>query len=157
MLSGATDPIAFRNVWKIFGTRDREAMQAIQNEGVSEAQILGRYNCFVGLAGVTLAIREAEIFCVMGLSGSGKSTLVRQINRLIGPTSGQVLVQGQDIDKLPIEALRKLRAEKIGMVFQNFALLPHRTVRENVALPLELRGATRNDRWNLARDALSVV
>lgn len=89
---------------------------------------------------VTLKVRRGEVLCLMGTSGSGKSTLLRHINRLIEPSSGEVLIEGQAISGLSPKALRDLRSRRIGMVFQHFGLLPHRTVLDNIALPLELRG-----------------
>ncbi|MGR4042249.1 ATP-binding cassette domain-containing protein [Pseudomonas sp. 910_21] len=89
---------------------------------------------------VSLQVRRGEVLCLMGTSGSGKSTLLRHINRLIEPSSGEVLIDGQAISRLSAQELRTLRSRRIGMVFQHFGLLPHRSVRDNVALPLELRG-----------------
>ncbi len=105
----------------------------------------------------SFSIEQGEIFCVMGLSGSGKSTLVRHINRLITPTSGEVFVEGRDVNKMTMEELRQVRAEKIGMVFQNMALLPHRNVRQNVAFALELREIGRAERNRVAEKALDTV
>ncbi|WP_325985931.1 ATP-binding cassette domain-containing protein [Pseudomonas protegens] len=89
---------------------------------------------------VSLQVRRGEVLCLMGTSGSGKSTLLRHINRLIEPSSGEVLIDGAAISQLSAQELRTLRSRRIGMVFQHFGLLPHRSVRDNVALPLELRG-----------------
>jgi glycine betaine/proline transport system ATP-binding protein len=111
----------------------------------------------IAVQDANFAIGKGEIFCVMGLSGSGKSTLLRHINRLIEPTAGQVLVHGVDIGRLNREELRKLRAERMGMVFQNVALLPYRTVLENVAFGLEARGMAKARRTNAARHALEIV
>ena len=104
--------------------------------------------CYVG---------QGEIFCVMGLSGSGKSTLVRHINRLLEPTSGKILINGQDVMQLDREHLQELRNKKIGMVFQNFALMPHRSVVDNIAMPLEIRGVSKNDRLDAANKILEIV
>ena len=93
----------------------------------------------------------------MGLSGSGKSTLVRHINRLLEPTSGKILINGQDVMTLDRESLQELRNKKIGMVFQNFALMPHRSVVDNIAMPLEIRGISKNDRLDVANKILDVV
>ena len=100
---------------------------------------------------------RGEIFCIMGLSGSGKSTLVRHVNRLLTPTAGKVVVSGLDIMGLDEKELLRVRNEKIAMVFQNFGLLPHRSVRDNVAMPLEVRGYSQNARWQAAEDALALV
>ncbi|MBT7505370.1 MAG: ATP-binding cassette domain-containing protein, partial [Rhodospirillales bacterium] len=120
-------------IWKIFGDRANEAMAAIQKENLSKAEVLQQFQCVVGVADCSFSIGRGEIFCVMGLSGSGKSTMVRHLNRLIEPTAGQLSVLGKDILSLGAEALREMRAKHIGMVFQHMALLPHRTVRDNVA------------------------
>ena len=93
----------------------------------------------------------------MGLSGSGKSTLVRHINRLLEPTSGKILINGQDVMGLDRENLQELRNKKIGMVFQNFALMPHRSVVDNIAMPLEIRGVSKNDRLDAANKILEIV
>ena len=131
--------IEAREVWKIFGERAEEALRAVRQDGLHKAEVLERFGAVVAVRDVDFAVERGEIFCIMGLSGSGKSTLVRHINRLIQPTHGQILVNGQDMGTLSAEELRALRASRIGMVFQNMALLPHRTVRDNIAFALELR------------------
>lgn len=146
-----------RNVWKIFGERSEDALQAALNEGLSKTEIGEQYNCVVGVANANFSVREGEIFCIMGLSGSGKSTLVRHINRLLEPTSGEILINGEDVVQKDDLALRQLRASKIGMVFQNNALLPHRTVRDNVALPLEVQGISKRERYQVAKRVLGLV
>jgi glycine betaine/proline transport system ATP-binding protein len=93
----------------------------------------------------------------MGLSGSGKSTLVRHINRLLEPTSGKILINNQDVMQFDKENLQDLRNKKIGMVFQNFALMPHRSVLDNIAMPLEIRGVSKNDRLDAANNILNIV
>jgi len=102
-------------------------------------------------------IKPGEIFCIMGLSGSGKSTLVRHINRLLEPTAGRIIVNGEDIMAMKPAALRTYRNEHIAMVFQNFALMPHRSVVDNVALPLEIRGVNKNDRLEIAERTIDMV
>ncbi|QXI31470.1 ATP-binding cassette domain-containing protein [Pseudomonas vanderleydeniana] len=106
---------------------------------------------------VSLAVRRGEVLCLMGTSGSGKSTLLRHVNRLIEPSSGGVLIDGTALDSLSTEALRELRSQRIGMVFQHFGLLPHRSVRDNVALPLELRGEAPASRLAAAQRQLQAV
>jgi glycine betaine/proline transport system ATP-binding protein len=150
-------PIECRHLWKIYGEKDQEALRALRDEGISKQDVLERYNCAVGVVDATFSVDEGEIFCVMGLSGSGKSTLIRHINRLIEPTAGEVFVEGMDVNKMSIPELRGLRAEKIGMVFQNMALLPHRNVRENVAFALELRNMEKAERLKVADGALETV
>lgn len=159
--AGRTDhgeiAIDIRNVWKIFGSRADEAMDAIQRDGLSKQKVLERFNAVVGVADVSLSIRPGEIFCVMGLSGSGKSTLVRHINRLLEPTSGEITVDGRDILALSPEDLRAYRNRNISMVFQNFALLPHRSVLDNIAMPLEIRSVNKNLRLAKAQQVLEMV
>lgn len=149
--------IDLSGVWKIFGAQQDEAMAAIQKDGLSKAEVLEKFNCVVGVADASFKVKRGEIFCIMGLSGSGKSTLVRHVNRLLTPTSGKVFVSGLDIMALEGKELLKVRNEKIAMVFQNFGLLPHRSVRDNVAMPLEIRGLSQNARWKAAEEALSLV
>ncbi len=149
--------IEVRNVWKIFGERAEEVLRAIQRDNLHKTKVLERFGAVVAVRDVSFAVKRGEIFCIMGLSGSGKSTLVRHINRLIQPTDGQVLIKGQDIGALPTEALRTLRADQIGMVFQNMALLPHRTVRDNIAFALELRNTDPFTRHQLADRMLETV
>ncbi len=150
-------PIVVNNVWKIFGDRSEEAFKAIKESGLSKAEVLSEFGCVVGVADASFEINEGEIFCIMGLSGSGKSTLVRHINRLLEPTAGEIFVEGANVMEMDSDALRDLRNQKIAMVFQNFGLMPHRTVRDNVAMPLEIRGASKRQRWSEADRVLSLV
>ncbi len=146
-----------RGVWKLFGPRATEAMEAIRADGIGKPEVLKRFNCVVGVADATFQVREGELFCVMGLSGSGKSTLVRHVNRLLEPTAGHILIGGDDVMSLNDQELRKLRNQRVGMVFQNFGLMPHRTVRDNVAMPLEIRGTGKARRWQEAERVLDLV
>ena len=148
--------IELNGVWKIFGDRSQEALEAAQN-GMSKPDILKKFGCVLGVSDASLSVQRGEIYCVMGLSGSGKSTLVRHVNRLLEPTAGQVRIEGEDLLAKSDAELREVRAAQIGMVFQNFGLLPHRSVRENVALPLEIQGASLNQRYELAEAALAKV
>ena len=157
MDSNQKDVITLKNVWKIFGEKADKALIAARDQGLSKNQIFSDFGCIVGVADASLSVKKGEIFCVMGLSGSGKSTLVRHINGLLEPTAGTVLVEGENVFDKPESELRRIRASRIGMVFQNFALLPHRTVRENVALPLEIQGASINERYFRAETALETV
>ena len=151
------DPaIEMAGVWKIFGAQSEVAL-ADAKAGASKADILARHRCVVGIADASISVKPGEIFCIMGLSGSGKSTLVRHVNRLIEPTAGMIRVLGQDVRALSPAALRALRAERIGMVFQHMALLPHRSVQDNVAYPLELRGTSKTVRWRVSREKLHLV
>ncbi len=145
------------NVWKIFGDKAPQALQAIQQDGLGKAEVLEAYNAVVGVADVSFNVQKGEIFCVMGLSGSGKSTLVRHFNRLLEPTAGRILINGTDVMALDTNELQAFRNRQIGMVFQNFALLPHRSVLDNVAMPLEIRRINKNERMRLAADMLKTV
>ncbi len=108
--------IVCRNLWKIFGAREQEALAAAR-DGVGKDAIRDRFGCVVGVADVSFEVRPGEIFCVMGLSGSGKSTMVRHLNRPIEPTAGEVMIGGRDVNKLDATELRALRSDHVGMVF----------------------------------------
>ena len=149
--------IQIKNVWKVFGNTSAEALDAIQNQKISKTEALEKFNSVIGVSDVSFDVNPGEIFCVMGLSGSGKSTLVRHINRLLEPTSGQILVNGQDVMGLEKESLQEFRNKKIGMVFQNFALMPHRSVIDNIAMPMEIRGVNKNQRYEQANKILDIV
>ena len=149
--------IQIQNIWKIFGNTSKEALDAIQNKKISKQEALEKYNSVIGVSDVSFDVKTGEIFCVMGLSGSGKSTLVRHINRLLEPTSGKILINNQDVMQFNKESLQDLRNKKIGMVFQNFALMPHRSVLDNIAMPLEIRGISKNDRLDAANKILNIV
>ena len=149
--------IQIQNVWKIFGNTSKEALDAIQNKKISKQEALEKYNSVIGVSDVSFDVKTGEIFCVMGLSGSGKSTLVRHINRLLEPTSGKILINNQDVMQFNKGNLQELRNKKIGMVFQNFALMPHRSVLDNIAMPLEIRGVSKNDRLDAANNILNTV
>jgi len=149
--------IEISNVWKIFGARPLDALRAIREEGLDKPQVLAKYNAVVGVADVSLSVNRGEIFCIMGLSGSGKSTLVRHFNRLLEPTDGKIEIEGTDVMGLGQKELQSFRNQKIGMVFQNFALMPHRSVLDNVAMPLEIRQVSKNDRMRQAAAILDIV
>ncbi|MEZ2128623.1 MULTISPECIES: glycine betaine/L-proline ABC transporter ATP-binding protein [unclassified Sinorhizobium] len=146
-----------QNVWKIFGARAPAAVKAVSERGLSKKQVLQDFDCVVGVSDASLQVRRGEIFCIMGLSGSGKSTLVRLLNRLIEPSLGKITVKGKEIARLNAAELREMRALNIGMVFQSVALLPYRTVLENAAFGLEVRGVPKDARNNKARAALDKV
>lgn len=152
----AVNKIDVRNVFKVFGSREQEVMALIR-DGKSKDEVLAQTGCVVGINDLSLSIRAGEVFVIMGLSGSGKSTLVRHLNRLIDPTSGQILVDGEDILHYDMPALRQFRRHKISMVFQNFGLLPHRNVLENVAYGLKVRGESQAQCDERARHWVSVV
>lgn len=149
-----SDPIGIeiKNLFKIFGPRGGDFIDAI-NKGMTKQQLNEQHRHVLGLRDINISIPAGAIQVVMGLSGSGKSTLIRHINRLIDPTSGQILIEGQDVVGMSPDALRAFRRHKTAMVFQKFALLPHRTVLDNVGYGLEVQGmdaAARNKismRW----------
>ena len=149
--------IEIQNISKIFGNTSAEALEAITKKNISKQDALEKFNSVIGVSDVSFDINPGEIFCVMGLSGSGKSTLVRHINRLLEPTLGKILIDGQDVMALNKDELQEFRNKKIGMVFQNFALMPHRSVIDNIAMPLEIRGVNKNNRYGKANEILNIV
>lgn len=149
--------IECEDVWKVFGADERKALAAIRSSHMDKGDTKRRLNHIVGVAGVSLKIKRGELFCIMGLSGSGKSTLLRHVNRLIEPTDGRVLVDGQDTAKMDVKSLNRLRSKTIGMVFQHMALWPHRNLHDNVAYGLEVQGVDRSKRREVAEEMLSLV
>ena len=147
--------IACRNVWKLYG-RDPEGFLAAHNGDPSDSAIADD-GYIPAVRDATLEVFPGEILVIMGLSGSGKSTLVRCLSRLIEPTAGEVLFDGQDLLKIPARELIEIRRHKMGMVFQHFALLPHRTVLQNVAFPLEVQGIDRATREKRALEVIDLV
>jgi glycine betaine/proline transport system ATP-binding protein len=147
--------IKVQNVTKVFG-KSKKAIQLL-NEGESKASILKKTGATVGVSKASFEVEAGEIFVIMGLSGSGKSTLVRMLNRLIDPSIGEVYIDGKDIVKMNKEQLREVRRKKISMVFQKFALLPHRTILENVEYGLEVQGIQKETRSQQAMNALKLV
>jgi glycine betaine/proline transport system ATP-binding protein len=127
------------------------------NSGVPKNEILEKTGCAIGTYDASFDVYEGETVVVMGLSGSGKSTLVRCVNRLYEPTAGKIIIDDVDVTKLNPEELRKLRQQKFGMVFQRFALLPHRTIVDNAAFGMELAGFEVEERREKAREALELV
>lgn len=148
--------IELNNITKIFGSRPDAALELLK-QGRTKDEVLEQTDQVVGLKDVSLSVKRGEIFVVMGLSGSGKSTLIRHVNRLIDPTSGSIRVNSQDILGMDLEALRQFRRHDVAMVFQNFGLLPHRNVLENVAYGLEIRGEEKIARQNIAREWIERV
>jgi glycine betaine/proline transport system ATP-binding protein len=147
--------ISCRNVWKLFGSDPEKYL-----ESMSEGRLfddIRKDGYIAAVRDVSLDITRGEMLVIMGLSGSGKSTLVRCLSRLIDITGGQVTVDGQDIMALQEKELIELRRNKMGMVFQSFGLLPHRTVLENVAFPLEMRGQDKHDRRERALEVIKLV
>jgi glycine betaine/proline transport system ATP-binding protein len=148
--------IQANKLYKIFGD-DPDGALALLDQGKTKDQIFKATGQTVGVQQVDFRVAEGEIFVVMGLSGSGKSTLVRMINGLIKPTSGEILIDGVDVASCSDEQLRQVRREKVAMVFQHFALFPHKTVVENVAFGLKIRGVSAAERRERAQAALEQV
>ncbi|MBT2764127.1 glycine betaine/L-proline ABC transporter ATP-binding protein [Paenibacillus sp. ISL-20] len=143
-------------VSKLFGANPEQGIQLLE-QGWSKTRIAKEKNITVGVNRVSFDIHEGEIFVIMGLSGSGKSTLVRLLNRLIEPTSGEILIHGKDLRKMNKEQLREVRRKKISMVFQKFALFPHRSVVENVEYGLEIQKIDKSKRHEAAMKSLELV
>jgi glycine betaine/proline transport system ATP-binding protein len=150
------EKIIIQDVYKIFGPHPKKALKMVKS-GQSKDEIMEKTRHGVGVAGASFTVNEGEILVVMGLSGSGKSTLVRCINRLIEPTAGKVIVDGQDVTALNTQELRKFRQKHFGMVFQNFALFPHRTVLSNVEYGLEIQKVDKEERREQSMQALEQV
>ena len=130
--------IKINQLYKIFGDRQENALELVKN-GIGKEELLEKSNCVLGLNNINLNIKKAKIQVVMGLSGSGKSTLIRHLNRLIEPTSGEIIVNGTDILKLNTKELVQFRQNNMSMVFQKFALFPHKTVLQNVGYGLAVQ------------------
>ena len=148
--------IEVKNLYKVFGENPDRAFKMI-DAGKGKEEIFEKTGLSLGVKDASLAIEEGEIFVIMGLSGSGKSTMVRLLNRLIEPTRGEVLIDGEDIAKISEAKLRQVRRSKISMVFQSFALMPHLTVLNNTAFGMELAGVPVEERNAKALDALRQV
>lgn len=145
--------VKVEHLTKVFGKKQQQAL-GMMAEDKSKTEILKKTGATVGVYDASFEVEEGEIFVIMGLSGSGKSTLIRLLNRLIDPTSGEIYIDGVDIAKMGKEELQEVRRHKINMVFQSFALFPHRTILENTELGLELRGVSKEERRLKAEQAL---
>lgn len=148
--------IDVQNVTKIFGAYPKVALRKVK-EGIGKADLLSQSGNTLGIHDVSLSIEAGEIFVIMGLSGSGKSTLIRHFNRLIDPTDGKILIDGEDILTLSIKELEQFRRKRLSMVFQRFGLFPHRTVLDNVSYGLEVQGVETAKRHKKARDWINTV
>ncbi|MFW6319298.1 MAG: quaternary amine ABC transporter ATP-binding protein [Bacillota bacterium] len=148
--------IEVKNLYKIFGHHAPKALK-LSRDGMTKEDILEKTGNTIGVNDASFEVKKGETFVVMGLSGSGKSTLIRMLNRLIEPTSGQIKVNGEDIVQMDKEQLRHLRRKQMGMVFQNFGLLPHRNVVRNVYYGLEIQGVDEETRRKKAYEALELV
>lgn len=148
--------ISVKNLYKIFGN-NTAAAQNMLNEGFSKDEVFAKTGHVVGVNRVSFDVNQGEIYVLMGLSGSGKSTLIRLINRLVEPTDGMIIIDGQNITKLPQPELVKWRRKRVAMVFQSFALMPHRSVLDNAAFGLEMAGTDRKEREKRAMEVLAQV
>ena len=148
--------IEVKDLTKVFGKNNKQAMKLLE-QGQSKEAILKETGCTVGVNRASFSVEAGEIFVIMGLSGSGKSTLVRLINRLIEPTEGSILIDGEDLAKMDKASLRNVRREKLSMVFQQFALFPHRTILQNAEYGLEIQNVPKSERTKRATEALELV
>ena len=148
--------IEINNIYKIFGPKPEQVLPMVK-QGATKEQVMEETDHTVGLDNVSLSIKEGEIFVCMGLSGSGKSTLIRHINRLIDPTSGQVIVDGVDVLSLDDKEILDFRKKTMSMVFQRFGLFPHKTVIENVAYGLEIQEVPEDKRKEIAQGQIDAV
>ena len=144
--------IKISNLTKIFGPNAKSVLKHVEN-GMSKDDLLKKHKHVLGLSNINLNLKNKNIEVIMGLSGSGKSTLIRHINRLIEPTTGSIMIGGEDVIQMAPEQLRQFRQQKTAMVFQSFALLPHKTVMDNVCYGIHLQGISgeeaekRGQRW----------
>ena len=148
--------IEIKDLYLIFGSERNKAFKMLK-KGKSKSELLKETGCTVAVNNASLSVREGEIFVIMGLSGSGKSSLLRCINRLNRPTSGEILINGEDIAGVPDERLRSLRRKELAMVFQHFGLMPHYTVLQNIAFGLELQGQEKREREQKAAESMRLV
>mgnify|MGYP000332421444 FL=1 len=148
--------IEIKNIYKIFGPNPEQVLPMVE-QGATKEQVMEETDHTVGLDNVSLSIKKGEIFVCMGLSGSGKSTLIRHINRLIDPTSGQVIVDGVDVLSLDDKEILDFRKKTMSMVFQRFGLFPHKTVIENVAYGLEIQEVPEDKRKEIAQGQIDAV
>ena len=155
-MSASEQPaIEGRHLSKVYGLGDRQAARALASEDPAAA--VAAAGGFLGASDVSFSVGRGEMFVVMGLSGSGKSTVLRMINRLNEPTAGELLIEGEDITRVGDARLREIRNQHIGMVFQHFSLFPHRSVRDNAAYGLKVRGVATSERRERADAALARV
>ena len=148
--------IEINNIYKIFGNDPDSVMDMVKN-GSTKDEVLEQTGHTVGLDNVSLNIEEGETFVCMGLSGSGKSTLIRHLNRLIDPTAGEVLIDGENVMSFNPEQLIDFRRHKMSMVFQRFGLFPHKTVMQNVGYGLEMQGKSEDERDKIAMEKIEAV
>ena len=149
--------ISVRHLWKVFGPKGERVPADPELSALPRAELKEKTGCLAAVCDLSFDVEPGQVFVVMGLSGSGKSTLVRCLTRLIEPTAGELLIQGEDIRKADEKALRELRRHRVSMVFQHFGLLPHRRVIDNIAYGLEIRGEKKADRLARAHEVIELV
>src|SRR5690554_2144445 len=148
--------IRVRNLSKVFGSNPKKGLE-LRDQDLTRTEIHEKTGQTLGLSNINFDVYKGELLVIMGLSGSGKSTLIRCLNRLIEPTEGEIIIDGEDIPTLDTKALLECRRDRKSVVFQNFALFPHRTVQQNAEFGLEIRGVNREERSETARHALKQV
>ena len=159
-MSSSEPFIVCEDIWKLFGHVDGrlpDTIERLRTSEMTKEEVLAKFGLVVGVREAGFSVNAGEVFVIMGLSGSGKSTLLRCFNRLIDPTWGRLIVDGQDIGLMNKKELRQICQETISMVFQHFALIPSRNVLDNVALGLEIKGMTKPERKKKSREALDLV
>ncbi len=156
MTAAAEPAISVRNLWKLFGARAGKVVGGPHAQ-LARADLRDKTGCILAVRDVSFEVEPGEMFVVMGLSGSGKSTLVRCLTRLIEPTHGEIRIDGEDVVAASRARLRELRRHRVAMVFQNFGLLPHRRVIDNVAYGLEIQGVGKAERRRRAGEIISLV
>lgn len=148
--------VIVKNLYKIYGPKPQKALEMVK-KGAKKEGLLKKTGNSIGINNASFEVSEGEIFVVMGLSGSGKSTMIRCLNRLIEPTDGEIIIDGENICECDSKKLLEIRRKKITMVFQHFALFPHRTVAENVAYGLEVQKSSKEYRKKKAYESLDMV
>lgn len=156
-MTDGDEKIVVKGLSKVFNSHNPEKVLRMMSSGSTKEEILNATGATVGLYDINFTVRQGELFVLMGLSGSGKSTLERCLNRLVEPTHGEVIIDGKNVLRMNRTDLREFRKRRIGMVFQNFALLPHRSVLDNVAFGLEVQGVGRDERFASALKAIENV
>src|SRR5699024_4546647 len=151
-----SEKIKVDKLTKIFGKRPNDAISLLEKNKTKD-EILEETGMTVGVNQATFDVHDGEVFVIMGLSGSGKSTLVRLLNRLIEPTTGDVWIDGENVAEMNKDQLRQLRRKKMSMVFQNFALLPHKSILKNAEYGLEIQGIEKEECMKIATESLELV
>ena len=155
-IMNSSTKIVCKHVWKIFGPNPKATLKNLDHS-LTRAELQARTDHVIGVRDMSFRVEQGETFVVMGLSGSGKSTLVRCLHRLIEPTAGEVLIDGEDVMKMNASQLIQLRRNKMSMVFQHFGLFPHRKIVDNIAFGLEIRGVPAKERTARSMQVLEMV